>query len=80
MALNMPSLQTVLTKLAPNDQRGAFMSINGWVIRIGQTLGPLIIGIGYAFHGYVGAYLLGAMMAILALIVLFTMIQKDKIE
>jgi MFS family permease len=80
MALNMPSLQTVLTKLAPNDQRGAFMSINGWVIRLGQTIGPLIIGIGYTFHGYFGAYFLGAIVAVLGLVVLFTMIQKDKIE
>ena len=80
MALNMPSLQTVLTKLAPNDQRGAFMSINGWVIRLGQTIGPLIIGIGYTFHGYFGAYFLGALVALVGLVVLFTMIQKDKIE
>ena len=80
MALNMPSLQTVLTKLAPNDQRGAFMSINGWVIRLGQTIGPLIIGIGYTFHGYFGAYFLGAFVALAGLVVLFTMIQKDKIE
>jgi len=79
MALNMPSLQTVLTKLAPDEQRGAFMSINGWVIRLGQTIGPLVIGIGYTFYGYFGAYFLGAFVAILALVVLFTMIKKDKI-
>ncbi len=80
MALNMPSIQTALTKLAPNDQRGAFMSINGWVIRLGQTIGPLIIGIGYTFHGYFGAYFLGALVALVGLVVLFTMLQKDKIE
>lgn len=79
MALNMPSLQTVLTKLAPNDQRGAFMSINGWVIRLGQTIGPLFIGVGYTFHGYFGAYFLGAFIALLALVVLFTMIKSEKI-
>lgn len=79
MALNMPSLQTALTKLAPDDERGAFMSINGWVIRLGQTIGPLVIGIGYTIYGYFGAYFLGAFVAIIALIVLFTMIQKDKI-
>jgi ACDE family multidrug resistance protein len=79
MALNMPSLQTALTKLAPDDERGAFMSINGWVIRLGQTIGPLVIGIGYTLYGYLGAYFLGAFVAIIALIVLFTMIQKDKI-
>jgi ACDE family multidrug resistance protein len=55
------------------------MSINGWVIRLGQTIGPLVIGIGYTLYGYLGAYFLGAFVAIIALIVLFTMIQKDKI-
>jgi len=79
MALNMPSLQTALTKLAPDNQRGAFMSINGWVIRLGQTIGPLIIGIGYTLYGYFGAYFLGAFVALIALVVLFTMIQKEKI-
>lgn len=79
MALNMPSIQTALTKLAPEEQRGAFMSINGWVIRLGQTVGPIIIGIGYAWNGYVGAYIFGAIVALIALIVLFTMFQKDKI-
>lgn len=79
MALNMPSIQTALTKLAPDDQRGAFMSVNGLVIRLGQTLGPIIIGIGYAWKGYFGAYLLGALITLIALIVLFTMIKKDKI-
>jgi MFS family permease len=79
MALNMPSLQTALTKLAPDNQRGAFMSINGWVIRLGQTIGPLIIGIGYTLYGYFGAYFLGAFVALLALVVLFTMIKKEKI-
>lgn len=37
--LNIPSLQTILRK-----HRGAFMSLNGMVIRLGQTLVPLLIG------------------------------------
>ena len=75
-ALNIPSLQTTLAKLAPDNQRGAFMSVNGMMIRLGQTLGPLIIGIGYSINGLSGAYYLGAFMALLGLIVSFTMLNS----
>jgi len=79
MALNIPSLQTVLANLAPDEQRGAFMSLNGMVLRIGQTLGPLIIGIGFSLGGLKGAYYLAAFVAVIGLVVLFTMFRKDKI-
>jgi predicted MFS family arabinose efflux permease len=55
------------------------MSLNGMVIRLGQTLGPLIIGIGYSFNKLKGAYYMGAIMASIALVVLFTMIDKNKL-
>ncbi len=79
-ALNMPSLQTSLANLAPDNQRGAFMSLNGMVLRIGQTLGPLVIGIGYAAGDMKGVYLLSAFVAFLGLVVLFTMISSKKIS
>lgn len=70
-ALNIPSLQTVMANLAPEDQRGAFLSLNGMVLRLGQTLGPLIIGIGYSIGGLNGSYLAGAAIAFMGIIVLF---------
>lgn len=42
--LNIPSLQTWLAGLAPMEYRAAFMSVNGMVLRGGQTLGPFIAG------------------------------------
>jgi MFS transporter, ACDE family, multidrug resistance protein len=78
-ALNIPSLQTTLAKLAPDNQRGAFMSLNGMVIRLGQTLGPMIIGLGYSINELKGAYYLGTFMALLGLVVSFTMINEKKI-
>jgi ACDE family multidrug resistance protein len=79
-ALNIPSLQTSLANLAPDNQRGAFMSINGMVLRIGQTLGPLVVGIGYSVGEMKGVYYLSAIVALLGLLVLFTMINKNKIK
>ncbi|RLD79702.1 MAG: MFS transporter [Bacteroidetes bacterium] len=75
-ALNIPSLQTVLADFAPDNQRAAFMSMNGMVLRLGQTLGPLVIGIGFTISGLKGAYYLGAFIAILGIFVLFTMLSK----
>ncbi len=79
-ALNIPSLQTSLANLTPDNQRGAFMSINGMVIRLGQTLGPIVIGVGYSTKGITGAYYLSAIVALLGLVVLFTMISESKIR
>lgn len=79
-ALNMPSLQTSLANLSPDNQRGAFMSLNGMVLRIGQTLGPLIMGIGYSIGDMKGVYYMSALVALLGLVVLFTMIPSKKIE
>lgn len=75
-SLNIPSLQTLLAKLAPDNQRGAFMSLNGMVIRLGQTLGPLIIGLGYSVYGLFGVYYLAAFIAGLGLLIVFVMINK----
>jgi ACDE family multidrug resistance protein len=79
-ALNMPSLQTSLANLSPDNQRGAFMSLNGTVLRIGQTLGPLVIGIGYSVGDMNGVYYLSALVALLGLVILFTMISAKKID
>lgn len=40
---NIPSIQLMLTEIAPKDIRGLFMSLNGMLLRLGQTLGPLIM-------------------------------------
>ncbi len=78
-ALNIPSLQTALANLAPDNQRGAFMSTNGMVLRIGQTLGPLVVGVGFSMGSLAGAYYLAAAIALIGLLVLFTMISENKI-
>ncbi|MEZ5069919.1 MAG: MFS transporter [Bacteroidales bacterium] len=79
-ALNLPSLQTTLANLAPDNQRGAFMSLNGMVIRLGQTLGPLFIGIGYARGDLRGAYFLAGLIALLGLLVLFLFLKEERLK
>jgi MFS family permease len=64
--INMPSIMTVLTASAPMAYRGAFMSINGMVLRAGQTLGPVLMGIAFAGFGVGGPFVLGAIIALAA--------------
>lgn len=64
--LNIPCFQTILAGLAPMEYRGAFMSLNGMVLRLGQTIGPLLMGIIFSLWGldatfYSGAGLSGLM-------------------
>lgn len=77
-ALNIPSLQTLLTNLAPDEQRAVFMSTNGMVLRIGQTLGPPIIAIGYAVLKIEGVYYLSAIVALSGLAIIFSLLGNIK--
>lgn len=72
--VNVPSIQTLLAEFAPLEYRAAFMSINGMVIRVGQTLGPLLMGASFLIWGFEGTFFVSAglsiAMFILALAVL----------
>ncbi len=72
--VNLPSIQTLLAKLAPIEYRAAFMSLNGMVLRLGQTLGPLVMGAIFLIGGFEGTFFasagLSVAMFVLALVVL----------
>lgn len=72
----IPGVQTMLVGFAPISERAGFMSINGMVLRLGQTTGPLIIGIFYAIGGTGMSFIGGAVVALIMLFVSFTMIKK----
>ncbi|MFC1485609.1 MFS transporter [Candidatus Latescibacterota bacterium] len=58
--INIPSLQILLAGFAPMEYRAAFMSINGMVLRLGQTLGPLVMGIIFGIWGLAAPFYAGA--------------------
>jgi len=72
--LNIPSIQTLLAELAPTEYRAAFMSLNGMVLRLGQTLGPVLMGIvalAWGIHApFYACSLLALGMALLIALVL----------
>ena len=68
----IPAVQNLLVSYAPMKERAGFMSINTMVLRIGQTLGPLIMGLLYLAGGISLAFLGGAIAALfMFLIILF---------
>ncbi len=70
----IPSLQTMLAELAPMNQRAAIMSINGMVLRIGQTLGPVFMGMIFIAFSISGVFYAGAGAAIMILLLALTML------
>ncbi len=65
----LPSVQTAVAGMAPMEYRGAFMSLNNMMLRLGQTLGPPVIGIAYVFGGINATFFAAAVIALLVPVV-----------
>ncbi|MGB3683834.1 MAG: MFS transporter [Rubrobacteraceae bacterium] len=65
--INIPNIFSLLNEVAPSDNRGAFLSVNGMILRVGQTLGPLFMAAIAVPLGLTGAYLAAAVVALAAL-------------
>ena len=73
--VNLPSIQTLLAKLAPIEYRAAFMSLNGMVLRLGQTLGPLVMGAIFLVGGFEGTFFVSAGLSV-AMFILASVVLK----
>ncbi len=74
----IPSIQNMMVGFAAMNERAAFMSLNSMVLRAGQTFGPLLVGIFYALKGLDAAFLTGAGLAFVMLIVIFALVRVEK--
>jgi MFS transporter, ACDE family, multidrug resistance protein len=79
-ALNLPSQQTKLAGLAPLEYRGAFMAANGMLLRLGQTIGPLLMGVFYLVGGLSGPFFAGAGLALLMVPIVGILLNDKKHE
>jgi predicted MFS family arabinose efflux permease len=75
--LNIPSFLTMLTGFAPLEHRAAFMSLNGMLLRLGQTLGPILAGIVVAVVGIAGSFYAGAVLEIVLFAVLAVWLRPE---
>ena len=68
LGIGMPSIQTLLAALAPQEYRAAVMSLNGTILGLGQTLGPVLMGAAFGIWGISGVFYAGAGFAVATLI------------
>ncbi|MFW6225124.1 MAG: MFS transporter, partial [Bacteroidota bacterium] len=76
--VNIPTIYSTVASLAPMNQRGVFMSVNGTILRLGQTTGPLLMGSLYAFMGIDSIFYAGAFIAFLGFILIIWIVNPEK--
>jgi MFS family permease len=65
--ITIPNILNMLTGLAPAQYRAAFLSVNAMILRLGQTLGPIVAGAMLHLRGLSGAYYGSALLAVATL-------------
>jgi MFS family permease len=63
-SLNLPNSFSLLTAAAPKENRGAFLALNSTILRLGQTVGPLLMSAAAAGLSLGGAYFAAAALAV----------------
>ncbi len=63
--LSYPLLNARMTTLAPIQNRAIVMAMNGTMLRLSQSLSPLLFGLGWAYIGWNGPFLMGIGVALL---------------
>lgn len=61
----LPALLTMLAELAPTERRAVIMAVNGMILRLGQTLAPLLMGLVYSLGGLDHVFNAGAAICVL---------------
>ena len=74
-----PSILTSIAELAPLEYRAAFMSLNSTVLRLGQTIGPPLMGLVYVYRGSDATFWVAAVLALLVPIVITVLGSRTKL-
>jgi len=69
--MSIPIIQALFAEAAPLKYRATFMSVSGMTFRIGQTLGPFLMGLVIGVWGIGGAFYAGAGLSIIIFIIIF---------
>ncbi len=72
--INIPSILSLLAESAPIKNRAVFMSINGMILRLGQTIGPLFIGLFYGLGGMEFAFLAASIFVLIMIGIVVSLI------
>ena len=76
--MNIPSILNLLTGYAPKEFRAAFLSVNWMVMRVGQALGPYILGLVYLHISLEGTFYVTSIAGALFVLNSLTLIRTGK--
>jgi MFS transporter, ACDE family, multidrug resistance protein len=75
---NLPNMMSILTGLAPTEQRAVFLSLNAMILKVGQTIGPFLMGMVYGLWYLEGVFLFASFLSLVMFaIVLFFIKEKQ---
>lgn len=69
LGIGFPSIQTLLAELAPKQYLATILSTNGTFFGLGQTLGPLLMGLVFGIGGINSVFYAGVVFALATLVV-----------
>ncbi len=67
--LAVPSIMALHTRLAPEGMTASYLTLNSFVFRLGQTLGPMLMAVVYSFYSLSTVFLVAAVLALPASVV-----------
>ncbi|ARN73441.1 MFS transporter [Oceanicoccus sagamiensis] len=62
--LAVPSIMALHTRLAPEGMTASYLTLNSFVFRVGQTLGPMLMALVYSYYDLKAVFILAAVIAI----------------
>ncbi|SDK93836.1 Predicted arabinose efflux permease, MFS family [Maridesulfovibrio ferrireducens] len=78
--LNIPNSMSMLTTIAPMEQRAIFMSMNGMLLRVGQTIAPILMGLIYSGFGLESIFYAGVVISAIVFVIAITTLKGFKAE
>ncbi|EGJ49544.1 MFS transporter [Desulfocurvibacter africanus] len=75
--LAMPSITTLLTRLAPREYRGGYMAVYGMLLRLSQTVAPPLMAGVHALFGIAAVYWTGSALALAMLVTVLLLLQPS---
>jgi MFS transporter, ACDE family, multidrug resistance protein len=64
LGISLPSIQNLLAQSAPSECRATVIALNGTVLGLGQTIGPLLLGIAFNIGGIDSVFNTAASLAV----------------
>ncbi|MCH8567176.1 MAG: MFS transporter [Balneolales bacterium] len=77
--LNLPVLITLIAGEARLENRGAIMSLNGMVIKISQTISPVLMSLIYFAGGFKGVYIVSSLLAMFFFILMYLLLKPASV-